>query len=124
MPKKFKLSKEEIKPLVKDLGGCIASDEITVRGEKVGYMERNEPLNEKDSGWCFFAGTESDEFVDEPDNFGIYEVNTIANYDKEIIPFLTSPTGSCFIRSEEGPPAFVPIPRSPEDGEEEDDFDA
>ncbi len=122
MAKKFKLSKEEIKPLVKGLGGCIASDEITVRGKKVGYMERNEPLNEKDSGWCFFAGTESDEFVNEPDNFGIYEVNTIANYDKEIIPFLASPNGSCFIRSEDGKPAFVPIPRlENEDNDEEHD---
>lgn len=124
MPKKFKLSKEDLKPLVKGLGGCIASDEITVRGKKVGYMERNEPLNDKDSGWCFFAGTESDEFVNEPDNFGIYEVNTIANYDKEIIPFLASPSGSCFIRSEDGGPPFVQIPRQEDDGDDDEDHDA
>lgn len=123
MKKKFKIPKEAIQSLVPGLGSCIASDEITVGGKNVGYMERNEPLNKSDSGWCFFAGTESDDFVNDPDNFGIYEVNTIANYDREIIPLLQSPTGSCFIRDEEGDGKFISIPRQDSEDEESESND-
>jgi len=33
----------------------------------------------------FFAGDENDEYVNDPDNIGLYSLNTIANYDKDII---------------------------------------
>ena len=33
---------------------------------------------------------ESQEYVNNPDNIGIYDVNTIANYDCSIIPYLNS----------------------------------
>jgi hypothetical protein len=29
-------------------------------------------------------------------NHGVYDVNTIANYDRSIIPYLSSPVGSVF----------------------------
>jgi hypothetical protein len=32
----------------------------------------------------------------EPDNHAIYDVNTIANYDPSILPFLDAPEGSAF----------------------------
>jgi len=77
-------------------GSCFATDAITVEGEKVGFMYREQPDNAIDSGWRFFAGTESQEYVDDPENLAIYDVNTIANYDPEIIPLLEAPVGSAF----------------------------
>ncbi|MDR2861872.1 MAG: DUF2185 domain-containing protein [Syntrophobacterales bacterium] len=85
--------------------GCLATDRITVDGAKVGYMYREEPDEESkmpDSGWRFFAGDESDEYVNNPDNSGIYALNTIANYDPDIIPLLASPYGTAFGRDENG----------------------
>jgi len=35
-------------------------------------------------------------------NHAIYDVNTIANYDPEIIPFLNAPIGSAFERDSDG----------------------
>ena len=35
-----------------------------------------------------------------PNNIRIYDVNTIANYDKAIVPYLHSPTGSEYERIE------------------------
>jgi hypothetical protein len=61
-----------------------------------------------DSGWRFFAGTEEQEYVDDPDNLQIYDVNTVANYDPDIIPFLRSPVGSAFERDASG--KFVAVP--------------
>jgi hypothetical protein len=61
-------------------------------------MYRGEPDNEIDSGWRFFAGDESQEYADTPDNFAIYEVNTICNYDPAVVPYLNAPNGSAFGR--------------------------
>lgn len=99
--KKFCLPKEEIKELVHGLGGCIATDRITVDGRPVGFMYREEADNNLDSGWRFMAGDESEEYMDVADNHGVYDVNTIANYDPAIIPLLNAPIGSQFGRDEE-----------------------
>ncbi len=104
MDKQFRLSAAEIEQLIPNMGSCMASDRITVDGAKVGYMYREQPDNEVDSGWRFLAGDESAEYMDHADNFGIYAVNTIANYDRDIIAFLQSPTGSQLGRSSETAP--------------------
>ena len=101
MEKKFKLSADQIRRLVPPQGGCVASDRITVDGRKVGYMYREEPDNDDDSGWRFVAGDESDEYMDDAANHGFYEVNTLCNYDPDIIPFVESPVGSAFARDPE-----------------------
>lgn len=97
--RRFALCADQIKPLVEGRGGCFATDMITVTGRKVGYMYRERPSFDADSGWRFMAGLESQEYMDNPDNVTIYDVNTIANYDPEIIPFLDAPCGSAFARN-------------------------
>ncbi len=92
--KNFKLKAEEILRLLPPMGGCIATDKITVDGELVDYMVREEPTDESDSGWLFYSGTEDQDYIDDPDNLEIYDVNTIANYDKAIIPYLDLPYGT------------------------------
>ena len=94
MKKQFKLQPEEFVQLIEPIGSCLASDRITVGGEKVGYMYREEPNDESDGGWRFFAGDESEQYSDDPNNFEIYDVNTIANYDRAIIPYLSFEAGS------------------------------
>jgi hypothetical protein len=96
--KKFKLLPAEIKELAPGYGACIATGRITVEGQRVRFMYREAPDNEADSGWRFMAGSESDEYMDDPENHGIYDVNTIVNYDIDILPFLNSPIGSAFER--------------------------
>jgi hypothetical protein len=91
--KNFKLKADEFEDLVPPMGGCFATDKITVDGMKVGYMYREEPELEMDSGWRFFSGSENQEYVDDPNNTMIYNVNTIANYDRAIIPYLNLPFG-------------------------------
>ena len=58
MEKKFLIKEEVIKQLIELRGSCIASDKITIEGQKVGYMYRENPSNDTDSGWRFFAGNE------------------------------------------------------------------
>jgi hypothetical protein len=62
-------------------------------------MYRETPDDDGDSGWRFFVGDESDSYANDPANLAMYDVNTIANYDPVIIPWLDSPTMSAFERS-------------------------
>ena len=93
MKKNFKLKATEIRQLVNPMGYCYATDKITVEGMLVGYFYREETEDQNDSGWRFFSGTETQDYVDDPINSGIYDVNTIANYDRSIIPYLQKPFG-------------------------------
>ena len=101
MPKNFKLSKDQIKPLAVGYGGCIATDRITVDGLPVRFMYREAPDNRVDSGWRFMSGFEGAAYMDDAANHGAYDINTIANYDPSIIPFLDAPEGSVFERTPE-----------------------
>ncbi len=101
-PKNFALTEEDIRPLVDDPRACFATDIIVVENQGVGYMYREEPDFEQDSGWRFFGGEESRDYLSDPNNLGIYTLNTIANYDPDIVPLLASPIGSEFERDESG----------------------
>ncbi len=94
--KPFRLRPDEILLLAPNRGACLASDRITVDGAMVAFMYRTSPQNRSDSGWVFLAGDESQEYLDDPDNLAIFDVNTIANYDRCIIPLLDAPVGSAF----------------------------
>jgi hypothetical protein len=94
--KTFALKASQIKPLATGFGGCIATDMITVQGKKVGYMVREPTSRQHDSGWCFMSGEESQDYMDNPNNHAIYDVNTIANYSPDIVGFLNATPGSAF----------------------------
>jgi hypothetical protein len=101
--KHFVKTSEEIRErLVSPMGYCFASDRIMVDGLKVGYMYRENPDNDQDSGWRFFAGDEDDDYANTPENLEIYDLNTIAHCDKEIIPFLEAPYGTAFGKNDNG----------------------
>ena len=91
---------EEIKQLTDIKGGCIASNKITVDGEKVGYAYRENPDGNfpNDSGWRFLSGTEDNDYSENPNNFNVFELNTVCNYDEDIVSILESRIGSSFIR--------------------------
>lgn len=79
--------------------GCIVSDKITKEGYKVGYMIRENPIEgNPDSGWRFMAGNENEEYMNNPNNHHVFAINTICNYDKDIIPYLHAKIDSAYIR--------------------------
>ncbi|MGB7983943.1 MAG: DUF2185 domain-containing protein [Terracidiphilus sp.] len=102
MEKLFKLRSDQFHPLAEGRGSCIATDRITVDGLRVGYMYREAPYDAIDSGWHFFSGDESRGYCDNSKNLEIYNVNTIANYGPEIIPFLDKAIGTSWIRNKSG----------------------
>ena len=121
----YHVKAEDVKPLLSDwkgADGCIATNRITVEGYKVGYCYRENPDGDWDSGWRFTAGDESEEYMDDPNNAGIYKLNTICNDDPDIIPLLNTPTPCAFERDENG--VFQQIKDwKPDEDEEDPDMD-
>jgi hypothetical protein len=94
--KPYKLSAAQIRPIAEGHGACIASDKITVDGHPVRFMYREQAIHAVDSGWRFLSGLESDAYMQRAANHAFYDCNTIANYDRSIIPYLESAIGSVF----------------------------
>ena len=121
----YHVKAEDMKNLLPDWAGadgCIATNRITVEGCKVGYCYREDPDGDWDSGWRFTAGDESDEYMDDPNNAGIYKLNTICNDDPDIIPLLNTPAPCAFERDENG--VFQQIKDwKPDEDEEDPDMD-
>ncbi|HAH25393.1 MAG TPA: DUF2185 domain-containing protein [Prolixibacteraceae bacterium] len=98
MNKEFTVNAEEIQPLVKSIGFILATYKIIDGGEMVDFMYRDQPDFEGDSGWRFLSGSETQEYADNPDNWGIYDFNTLANHDKSITPYMDLPLGTALER--------------------------
>ena len=108
MTKIYFLPKDQIQRLVSGYGAGLASDMITVDGLPVCFMYREGPRHDHDSGWCFMSGQETDEYANDIENLAYYNINTIVNYDRSIIPLLDAPIGSAFERNS-GDEDFVEI---------------
>ena len=121
----YHVKAEDVKSLLSDwkgADGCIATNRITVEGCKVGYCYREKPDGDWDSGWRFTVGDESEEYMDDPNNAGIYKLNTICNDDPDIIPLLNTPAPCAFERDENG--VFQQIKDwKPDEDEEDPDMD-
>ena len=121
----YHVKAEDVKHLLPDwegADGCIATNRITVEGYKVGYCYREKPDGGWDSGWRFTAGDESEAYMDDPNNAGIYKLNTICNDDPDIIPLLNTPAPCAFERDENG--VFQQIKDwKPDEDEEDPDMD-
>lgn len=82
--------------------GFVFATKMLVEGRrKVRFMYREQPDDPNDSGWRFFCGDEDQEYADNPDNIGIYDINTILEIDDSILPLLCSPSGVAFEREDE-----------------------
>ncbi len=100
--KEVMLKEEDIKDLVLGRGACFATDMVTVEGKPITFMYRDDPKDSVDSGWVFLSGDETEDYMNNPKNLHIYDVNTIANYDPTIIEFLDAPFGTGFERDAQG----------------------
>ena len=102
MTKRFKLTKADIRPVATGRGGCVASNGIVVDGRLVGVMVREATDRPGDSGWIFEGAGEPPTDLENRQRWGLYDVNTIANYDPAIIEHLGAPTGSVCLRDVNG----------------------
>ena len=88
-----------------NFGYVLATKMLVDNRRKVRFMYHEEGTSSY-SGWCFFCGDEDQAHVDNPDNLGIYDVDTIIAIDESIVPYLEAAPGTAYEREDENA-AFV-----------------
>ncbi len=84
----------------KALMGQIAyvSKKIMDEDWKIGYMCRDEAVQENDSGWSFMVGNEEDEYTADYRNIQLMSIHSVLQYDGAIWKYITAPVGTRLIR--------------------------
>ena len=84
------------------MGYIIASKRVTEEHLPIGYLYREPPDKERDSGWRVFAGDETQEYADEPTNFAMYNAGTIVEMDPTVASVLATAWPATFFRDASG----------------------
>lgn len=87
---------------------CYVTQRILKDGARGGYLYREEPDDENDSGWRFTANDESDEYMDDPKNIAFVSVGLVLSKDDSFIDLLDAPERAEFVRDVRTQ-AFVPL---------------
>lgn len=74
------------------------SKKVLEEGWKIGYMCRDEAMNENDSGWQFLAGNEDDEYINNHENCLLVHVQDVYQLDPDIWNYIDNPVGTELIR--------------------------
>lgn len=85
---------------MENFGYVLASKMLVENHEKVGRAYREKVNNPDDSGWRFLCGKETQEYVNDAENVGIYDINTILRLDMSIMPYLDSAPGTFLERGD------------------------
>lgn len=89
-------------PVEKYVKRCFVTHNILYEGRPVGYLYREEPDHDDDSGWRFTAGDETEEQMDDPKNSSYVSLGVVLREDDSILPLLDRETGVAFVRDEKG----------------------
>lgn len=87
---------------------CFVTRRVLYEGYKVGYLYREEPDEPKDSGWRITSNTESDAYMENPENIDYVSLGAVLSRDDSFIDLLDQPAGSAFVR-DPGTGEFVPV---------------
>jgi hypothetical protein len=80
----------------KYLPRCFVTQRIMKDGQKIGYLYREEPDREEDSGWRFLCGDESDEYMDDSENICLVSLGAVLREDDRVLGLLDAPVGAAF----------------------------
>ena len=77
-----------------DYGACLVTRHILDEGKKVGFMYREQPEDDFDSGWRFLSGEEDEQYMEDEQNSFITDVDMVIVLDAAIRHYLHLPFGT------------------------------
>lgn len=86
---------------------CYVNNQILYEGELVNYLYREEPLDDDedkeyiDSRWCLMTGNETDEYINNNNNFSYVSLGAVLSRDQSFIEVLDDEIGSHYNRNNE-----------------------
>lgn len=76
---------------------CFVTRRVLDEGYRVGYLYREDPDEENDSGWRITSNTETEAYMDESDHVAYVSLGAVLNRDDAFIGLLEQPVGSAFV---------------------------
>ena len=80
---------------------CFVTKRILDDGQPVGYLYREDPDQEDDSGWRITANDESDEYMSNSKNLAYVSLGAVLSRDDSFRELLDAPSGSAYFRNPE-----------------------
>jgi hypothetical protein len=87
---------------------CFTTNKILYENAPINYiyreeaMEKDEERDYVDTGWRFFSGNESNEYIDNSKNINLVSIGTVLSIDDSFIDLLESKIGTSFERNQNG----------------------
>lgn len=83
--------------------GCFVTDRVSKEGAKITYFYHDTPAaNVPDSGWRFFAGDESEAYLQDSANTHIFALDTVISVFPELAKWMKEPEGSAVMLGKDG----------------------
>jgi hypothetical protein len=90
---------------------AIVSKQVAEKSRPVGYLYREQPSREQDSGWRITAGDESQDYMDDAENHTLMPLRDLIGRDAGLEEIFRQPIQAAFQRDEDG--RFVAVPFEP-----------
>ena len=90
-----------MKKYVENVGSCIITKSLLNGETKLRWLFREEPLNNIDTGWIAFGDSDNNDYVNNPKNLTVVDLNTLANIEPTILNVYEMPIGTDLIFIEE-----------------------
>ena len=81
---------------------CFVTNNILYEGEAIGYLYREEPDTEDDSGWRFTTGSETDEYMNNSENSSYVSLGAVLREDDSVVHLLEHTSGIAFAKDQNG----------------------
>jgi hypothetical protein len=78
---------------------CFVTKRVLDDGQRVGYLYREDPDEENDSGWRITANDESDDYMSNSKNLAYVSLGAVLSRDDSFRELLDAPAGSAFVRN-------------------------
>jgi hypothetical protein len=75
-------------------GACIVSVNVLSGASPLKWANREEPLGGPDNGWRFLSMIDDDEFLSDPDNLQVADINRVIEIEPAILAIYLMPVGT------------------------------
>ena len=90
-----------MKKYVENAGSCIVTKSLLNGESNFRWLFREEPLDNIDTGWLAFGDSDNDDYVNDPKNLTVVDLNTLINIEPTILNVYEMPVGTDLIFIEE-----------------------
>lgn len=87
---------------------CFVTNRVLDGTAPPGYLYREAPEREDDSGWRITAGDESEAYMDDPDNSSYVSLGAVLSRNDSFVHLLDTPEGCAYARDPDTE-TFVPV---------------